>query len=71
MTKIMGRKETYWHKSNVFNSLRKWMELTSCKSSIWILKSPTQIRSILAEIWNSSRDSNSVKNVDMDDEGGW
>ena len=35
-----------------------------------MLKSPTKIRSILAEIWNSSRDSNSVKIVDMDDEGG-
>ena len=35
-----------------------------------MLKSPTKIRSILAEMWNSSRNSNSVKNVDMDDEGG-
>ena len=34
-----------------------------------MLKSPTRIRSILTEVWNSSRDLNSVKNVDMDDEG--
>ena len=35
-----------------------------------MLKSPTKIRSILAEILNYSRDSNSVKGVDIDDEGG-
>ena len=35
-----------------------------------MLKSPTNIRSIFEEIRNSSRDLSSVKNVDMDDEGG-
>ena len=40
------------------------------KTSTWILKSPTNIRSTLDEIWNSSKDSNSMKNVDMDDDGG-
>ena len=65
----VGR-ETCWHKLNVFKSLRKWRALESFNSSTWILKSPTIIRSTLDEIWNSSEDSNFVKNVDMDDDGG-
>ena len=32
-----------------------------------MLKSLTNMKSIFEEIWNSSRDSNLVKNVDMED----
>ena len=65
----VGR-ETCRHILNVFNSLRKWRKFESFKSSTWILKSSINIRSTLDEIWNSSKDSNSMKNVDMDDDGG-
>ena len=65
----VGR-EPCWHKLNVFNNLRKWRALESFNSSTRILKSPTIFRSTLDEMWNSSKDLNSVKNVDMDDDGG-
>ena len=45
----VGRK-IYWNELNVFNSLRKWREFESFKSSAWILKPPTNIRSTLDEI---------------------
>ena len=61
--------ETCWSKLNILNILRKWSEFTLFKLSVWILKSPTNIRSIFEEIWNSSSNSNSVKNVDKDDKG--
>ena len=64
----VGR-ETCRHKMNVFNSLRKWREFRPFKSATWILKSPTNVRSTLDKIWNSSKDSNPEKNVDIDDSG--
>ena len=36
-----------------------------------MLKSPKNMRSVFEEMWNSSRGSNLVKNVDMNDEDEW
>ena len=35
-----------------------------------MLKSPRKNKSIFEEIWHSIKGSNSVKNVEMDDDGG-
>ena len=44
--------------------------LLSLILSILMLKSPRKNKSIFDEIWRSIKDSNSVKNVEMDDDDG-
>ena len=63
------RKEIRWLRLKLSSNLLKTAIFGSSCLSIWMLKSPTKIKSTFEVIWYSNNDSNSAQKAEIDDDG--